>query len=182
MRISDWSSDVCSSDLVWTNGAGDGDWHNPANGARNSVPGDGAAVVVEDQTGGVTDSTGTTALARLTLAGETLNLTGGTLAVTDLTWTGGVLAGAGGTMSVGGAATLSGPATLDRELVLNGTGELGGNLSGNGLLVNGGSLLVAGTASLAVAFANAAEAELVIDGGATGAASLTISEIGRAHV
>src|SRR3546814_2426918 len=36
-------------------------------------------------------------------------------------------------------------------------------------------LLVAGTASLAVAFANAAEAELVIDGGATGAASLTIS-------
>src|SRR3546814_19149234 len=52
---------------------------------------------------------------------------------------------------------------------------LGGNLSGNGLLVNGGSLLVAGTASLAVAFANAAEAELVIDGGATGAASLTIS-------
>src|SRR3546814_10693702 len=90
MRISDWSSDVCSSDLVWTNGAGDGDWHNPANWASNSVPGDGAAVVVEDQTGEVTYSTGTTALSSLTLAGETLNLPGGTLEVTDLTWTGGV--------------------------------------------------------------------------------------------
>src|SRR3546814_5071016 len=100
MRISDWSSDVCSSDLfVWTNGAGDGDWHNPANWASNSVPGDGAAVVVEDQTGEVTYSTGTTALSSLTLAGETLNLTGGTLAVTDLTWTGGGAGGAGGPRS-----------------------------------------------------------------------------------
>src|SRR3546814_6530087 len=106
---------VCAG-VVWTNGAGDGDWHNPANWASNSVPGDGAAVVVEDQTGEVTYSTGTTALSSLTLAGETLNLTGGTLAVTDLTWTGGVLAGAGGTMSVGGPAPPRGPGTLAPEL------------------------------------------------------------------
>src|SRR3546814_9053450 len=106
---------VCAG-VVWTNGAGDGDWHNPANWASNSVPGDGAAVVVEDQTGEVTYSTGTTALSSLTLAGETLNLTGGTLAVTDLTWTGGRLHSAGGTIFLRGAATLRGPAKLGREV------------------------------------------------------------------
>src|SRR3546814_13731771 len=127
MRISDWSSDVCSSDLVWTNGAGDGDWHNPANWASNSVPGDGAAVVVEDQTGEVTYSTGTTALSSLTLAGETLNLTGGTLAVTDLTWTGGGPARARGPLSVGGAAPPRGPGTPDPEVVPDRHGGVGGN-------------------------------------------------------
>src|SRR3546814_1710573 len=106
---------MVSAGVVLTKGAADCSWHNPANWASNSVPGNDAAVDVEDQTGEVTYSTSTTALSSLTLAGETLNLTGGTLAVTDLTWTGGVLAGAGGTLSLGGAAPLSGPARLERR-------------------------------------------------------------------
>ena len=180
-----------AASFVWTNGGGDGDWNSPLNWASESVPIDGADVVIPDQPGAAIFSSGSAVLQSLTLESESLVITGGSFAVTgELTseigstialsggsfevaggtlngtfaWTGGTVTGDGATLTINGPANLGGvaPLTLDIDLDLDGLGAMTGNIQGGGAIENNGSLLVSSATTLGVGFSNEADGTLAV--------------------
>ena len=124
--------------LTWTNGGGNGSWHNENNWDPTQIPEDGDDVIVPEGTDPVTYSSGTTNLNSLSCGG-TLTISGGTLGLSSASIIGttGTLNLSSGTLSSSGAVTVSG--------TLNWTA---GTLTGGGSMTIGGTAAVGGWVTL----------------------------------
>ncbi|MEL7151725.1 MAG: Ig-like domain-containing protein [Pseudomonadota bacterium] len=108
---------------LWDNESNNGSWHTAQNWSDDQLPGSDDFVVINDQPGTVSYTTGTTEITSLDLIDETLTISGGTLSLQDFS-------------TVGSAAQLNVDAfgTLQTE----GRLEIEGNLDIQGGTVSGG--------------------------------------------
>jgi hypothetical protein len=118
--------------LTWTNGGGNGSWHNDDNWNPVQVPSDGDDVIIPEGTDPVTYSSGTTNLNSLSCGG-TLTISGGTLGLSSASsiGTNGTLNLSNATLSSSGAVTVSGAYNCTA-----------------GTLTGGGSMTIGGTAAI----------------------------------
>ncbi len=137
--------------VYWTGDAGDNDWDDPANWSyvdplvnnvpESVLPGAGNVVVVDLSYQTITIQSGDSesAASLETTAGDTLSITGGSLTAGDVTSSGDLTLGAGGTLTVAGNFTLTSGGTLDEQIGgdpasgLFGQADIGGSaaLAGN---------------------------------------------------